>query len=142
MLFVSGWAQENYLVHYHLSGKDTLLNLQTLGVKTGFSSRNECILYMETLEKHFQSKGYLTFSMDSVRYDSLEAETWIYLGEQYQWSSITVKAADAGMFEQMGWSEKQFKGKNLSFEKTIDLPGKSNYISRKPWISFRQTTTR
>jgi len=117
LLIVSGWAQDNYLVHYHLSGKDTLVSLQTLGVKTGFSSRNECILYMGTIEKHFQSKGYLTFSMDSVRYDSLEAETWIYLGEQYQWSSITVKAEDAGMFEQMGWSEKQFKGKNLSFEK-------------------------
>ena len=59
VLLVSAMAQDNYLVRFHLSGKDTLISLQTLGMRTGFSSRNECILYIESMGNQLQHKGYV-----------------------------------------------------------------------------------
>ena len=129
MLMFSAMAQDNYLVRYHLSDKDTLVNPQSLGFRTGFSSRNECILYIESMGNQLRTKGYITFSLDSVRYDSLNAEAWVYLGEQYQWSSISIKPEDAEIFTQMGWSEKSFTGKQLNFEKLGDFQEKAlNYL--------------
>ena len=125
MLMFSAMAQDNYLVRYHLSDKDTLVSPQSLGFRTGFSSRNECILYIESMGNQLRTKGYITFSLDSVRYDSLNAEAWVYLGEQYQWNSIGIKPEDAEIFTQMGWSEKSFTGKQLNFEKLVDFQEKA-----------------
>ena len=125
LLMFSAMAQDNYLVRFHLSGKDTLVTPQSLGIRTGFSSRNDCILYIESMGDQLRTKGYITFSVDSVRYDSLSAEAWLYLGEQYHWRSIRVKPADAEMFYQMGWSDKTFTGKQLNFDKLGDFQEKA-----------------
>ncbi len=117
-------AQDKYLITYHISGKDTLQNLETLGLRMGFPSRNDCILYMESLGKQQVINGYVTFSVDSVRFDSLQAEAWIYAGERYKWAAITVKPDDMALFEQMGWSDKLFSGKTLNFEKFTDFQEK------------------
>ena len=118
-------AQDKYPVRYHLSDKDTLVSLQSLGIRQGFSSRNDCILYIETLGDQLHTRGFITYSLDSVRYDSLSAEVWLYLGEQYQWNKIGIKPEDAGLFTLMGWSEKQFTGKGLNFDKLGDFQEKA-----------------
>ncbi len=125
MLMFSAMAQENYLVRFHLSDKDTLTDPQSLGLRTGFSSRNDCFLYIESMGNQLRTKGFIAFSVDSVRYDSLSAEAWIYMGEQYQWDSITVRPADAELFMQMGWSDRTFTGKQLNFDKLQDFQDKA-----------------
>ncbi len=125
MLMYTAMSQDNYLVRYHLSHKDTLVTPQSLGFRMGFSSRDECILYIESMGNQQRTKGYITFSMDSVRYDSLEAEAWVYPGEQYQWASISIKPEDAALFAQMGWTEKTLTGKGLNFEKLGDFQEKA-----------------
>jgi len=136
VLMFSALAQDNYLVRFHLSGKDTLVTPQSLGLRMGFSSRNDCILYIESMGDQLRTKGFITFSVDSVRYDSLAAEAWIYLGEQYQWSSIRVKPSDAEMFYQMGWSEKAFTGKQLNFDKLGDFQEQALKYLETPGYPF------
>lgn len=118
-------AQDKYLARFHLSDKDSLVSPESMGLKMGFPSRNDCILYIESLGNQLRTKGYLTFSVDSVRYDSLQAEAWVYYGMKYQWSSISVSEADAGLFAQMGWTEKTFTGKQLNFDKLGDFQEKA-----------------
>lgn len=83
-------AQEPYAVHYHLVNKDTATASESIGLRTLFSSKKDCIFYMENLVKNQKMLGFLTCSIDSVQYNAAFAEVWIFIGERYAWSDIHV----------------------------------------------------
>ena len=119
-------AQQSYPLRYHLFGRDTLINPQSLGVKNVFSSENDRILHIENMLKQQRANGYLSFSIDSVRIDSVSADIWIYIGNQYKWKKIKIHKSDNLFFDLMGWNSQIFEGKWVSFEKLDDF--KSNGI--------------
>ncbi|MGH2647384.1 MAG: hypothetical protein ACRDE8_07445, partial [Ginsengibacter sp.] len=88
-LFISNiFAQKKYLLNYILSGKDTLYNVQQLGLTTTFAGKEFADVYLNTLPAKLISKGFPAASVDSVAYDSTAANVNLYLGDQYKWVRI------------------------------------------------------
>lgn len=110
-------AQDKYAVTYRFLDKDTLHNAESLGLKRGFSSRMECISYMNSVVEQQKMKGFITFSVDSVRYDSLGAEAWVFAGHRYTWKNIRVPGNEAALFSALGYQEKVFNGKAVDLDK-------------------------
>src|SRR6185437_8738841 len=108
-------AQKKYIVNYKLSGTDTTHKLSQLGLKTSFEGKGFAIEYLSTLPATLVSKGFPGASIDSVVYDSTQANVSLYLGEQYKWVQINTDSVDEKLLEATGWNAKQFK------DKTIDL---------------------
>src|SRR6188472_1924124 len=90
-LSLQGKGQESYKLQYHFTDKDTIPTPESLGLKLGFSSRNDCILYINSLSNQLKTKGFITFSVDSVHYDSTGAEAWVFAGRRYLWKNISIK---------------------------------------------------
>jgi outer membrane protein assembly factor BamA len=118
------FAQQSFPLRYHLFGKDTLLNLQSLGLKNVFSSKNDRFLHIENMLKQQKSNGYLSFSIDSVKIDSVLTDIWLYIGEQYKWKNIKIHKSDALFFDNMGWNQQIFEGKWVNFEKLEEFRNK------------------
>ena len=110
-------AQDKYAVTYWFLDKDTLHTAESLGLKQGFSSRTECISYMNSVVDQQKMKGFITFSVDSVYYDSLRAEAWIFAGARYTWKNIRVPGKEASLFSALGYQEKLFNGKAVDLNK-------------------------
>ncbi|MFN5648522.1 MAG: POTRA domain-containing protein [Sphingobacteriales bacterium] len=110
-------AQDKYAVTYRFLDKDTLHTAESLGLKRGFSSRTECISYMNSVVDQQKMKGFITFSVDSVHYDSLRAEAWVFAGARYIWKNIRVPGNEASLFSALGYQEKLFNGKAVDLNK-------------------------
>jgi outer membrane protein assembly factor BamA len=114
---LQGNGQESYKLEYHFADKDTLPSPESLGLKLGFSSRNDCILYINSLPNQLKTKGFITFSVDSVHFDSSFAEVWVFVGQKYIWKNITIKSADAELFQALGYQDRLFTGKSVDIDK-------------------------
>jgi outer membrane protein assembly factor BamA len=110
-------AQDNYMLYYHFSGKDTLASPQSLGLKSGFKNSEQCRAYTSQLKSFLQTKGYLTASIDSLVYDSLQASAWIYLGETYRWAYLKVPAEEQKILNAAGWNVNPDSGTIADFGK-------------------------
>jgi outer membrane protein assembly factor BamA len=140
LLYITTQGQDNYQLRYHISGKDTIATPESLGFKRGFPSRNECILYINSLSNQLKTKGFITFSVDSVRYDSSAAFAWLYLGEQYKWKKITLRSEDAALFQALGYQERGFEGKSMDLDKLGTFQEKAlTYMENHgyPFASFK-----
>jgi outer membrane protein assembly factor BamA len=111
-LFVSNnYCQKKYLINYRLQGKDTLFNIQQLGLKTTFDGKPFAIEYINTLPATLVTKGFPAASIDSVFYDSTFARIDLYLGEQFKWLKINTNNIDQKVLDAAGWNERQFDNK-------------------------------
>jgi outer membrane protein assembly factor BamA len=55
-----------------------------------FASRAQCEKYLQALPSEMLSKGYLSASIDSIRYDSLSATIRLFAGSAYTWKHLEV----------------------------------------------------
>ncbi len=108
-------AQKKYIINYQLSGGDTINKVQQLGLKTSFDGKEFATLYLIALPQTLVSRGFPGASIDSVVYDSTQANVSLYLGEQYKWVQINTDSVDEKLLEATSWNAKQFNNK------TIDL---------------------
>ena len=115
--FFTGNAQQRYELRYHFVDKDTAASPETLGLKRGFSSQSECIGYIASLADQQRSKGYISFSVDSVRYGEESAEAFIFPGRRYTWRSVSLKPADAELFSLIGYPDRAFNGKTVDVDR-------------------------
>jgi outer membrane protein assembly factor BamA len=111
------FSQENYKVHYILSGKDTSYKIQQLGLKSIFESQAFAKLYIDKLPETLLNKGFPTASVDSVLYDSLFAQVKVYLGKKYQWLGISTDSIDQHVLDNTGWNDKQFTNREIDFKR-------------------------
>jgi outer membrane protein assembly factor BamA len=134
------FAQQSFPLRYHLSGKDTLINLQSLGLRNVFSSKNDRFLHIENMLKQQKANGYLSFSIDSVKVDSVFADVWLFFGEQYKWKNIRIHKSDVLFFDNMGWNNQIFEGKWVDFEKLDEFKNKGiQYLENNgyPFAKFK-----
>src|SRR5262245_53090734 len=92
-----------------------------LSLQTDFTSRLACIEYVNKLPSLLQSKGFVTFSIDSVLFDTASAKLVLYLGQQYKWAHINVSAADPEILALTGWNNKLFEEKPINFDQLKGL---------------------
>ncbi|MBO9657813.1 MAG: hypothetical protein J7527_03230, partial [Chitinophagaceae bacterium] len=68
--------------------------MSSLGIKTVFDTRNDCVAYMNELSPMLQMRGYVTASVDSVFFDSAFARAVIYIGDRYEWGKLDASQVD------------------------------------------------
>lgn len=96
---------QSYSVFYKTPEGDTSL-FQKLSLQKNFRSQIEANLYVIQLPSLLQNKGYITASIDSIRFDSSFAEIVIYPGEQYKWAKIITREQDASILQSIRWPDR------------------------------------
>ena len=109
-------ALSQYALHIDFVDKDSLFVPSRLGLSTNFKTRTECTEYVYRIPSILQNKGFTTASVDSVRYDSLQALAKIYLGEIYKWGNIHTKKEDAIILNAVGWNQRKLIAKPVNFQ--------------------------
>lgn len=115
LLSIYAPAQNKY--HLYLQGvdKDSATIVAKTGMQTSFVSRTACTDYVNRLPGYLQSKGYVTASVDSLKYDSTAARIVLFIGELYLWAQLDVKDIEAPILDAIGWQEKMFANKPIDF---------------------------
>ena len=104
-----GWAQQNYQLNINGTDKDAEF-LKTLQLQQSFISYPACREYTGKILPMLQAKGYITASIDSLRFDSTSAFLNLFVGDLYQWKTLDTKNTDPALLDAIGWNERQFSG--------------------------------
>lgn len=103
------------MINYILSGKDTSYNLQQMGLKNIFETKEDAVSYVGLLPSVLLGKRFVAASVDSAIYDSTSAKVLLYVGEQYKWAEINTDSLDQNVLSNTNWNEKQFNNKGIDF---------------------------
>jgi len=109
-------AQNIYRLNMRVSDWDTTFLTEVLGIPSQFASRIACNEYINGLPSSLREKGYVTASLDSIRYDSTSASAVIFVGDKYQWSGVNTDHIEPGLLDAVGWRERLFDDTPLNFE--------------------------
>lgn len=108
-------AQGKYPLQLKGVDRDSASIIAATGMQTSFAGSAACIDYLGKLPGILQSKGFVSASLDSLRYDPAGARVVLFLGECYQWAQLDASTVDPVLLEAIGWREKQFSGKAIDF---------------------------
>ena len=106
------YAQPAYRLYIRPVDKDTAF-LDKLGLNSSFAHRNAAIQYVNQLPGNLQSKGYVTASLDSVRFDSTFGSVALFIGEVYNWAQIDATGVDPSLLQAIGWRGNLFADKPM-----------------------------
>ena len=115
LLHIHSSAQDVYALNIRSADKDSAFLTDNLGVPLSFNTRTACVEYINQLPGYLHSKGYVTASLDSVRYDSSFAKVVLFVGDIYQWAQIDATQIEASLLQAVGWREKMFSDKPMDF---------------------------
>jgi len=110
-----GFAQ--YSLHIQPVDKDSLFVVKRLGAPLSFKNRALCTEYIYGIPSLMQGKGFMTASVDSIRYDSSGATIRLYLGPAYRWAHINTHQVEPTLLSAVGWNDRSFSGRALDFSK-------------------------
>jgi outer membrane protein assembly factor BamA len=82
-------------------------------LENNFHDRNAAAQYLSKLPELLQTRGYITASIDSIRFDSLFADAHIFLGNQYKWAEVSTDPRDADILEAVRWNPLSFSDSKL-----------------------------
>ncbi len=108
-------GQGSYVMQVRAVDKDSTFLKSSLGIKTVFDTRNDCVTYMNELSPMLQMRGYVTASVDSVFFDSASARAVLYIGDRYEWGKLDASQVDPAILSAIGWREKTFVDKPMDF---------------------------
>jgi len=103
-------AQQNYHLTIDCADKSCDSLVKALELQQNFSGFPACRDYTDKILPLLQSKGYVTASIDSLRFDSTSAMLALFVGEQYKWKSLDTKKTDPLVLDAIGWNDNQFSG--------------------------------
>lgn len=93
-------AQE-FTIRYHAADPEGPGVIAALPRK--FNDRPEAETFINNLPLTLRVQGYVGASVDSVRFDSLSADVFLYAGSQYRWRELRTLPADAALLEAVRW---------------------------------------
>ena len=106
-------GQSSYPVQYLVV--DPGASKDSAALQRDFPNRAAAIDYLYKLPATLQSQGYISASVDSLRFDSLSAYVELFLGARYQWAHIATRQADEDLLGSVRWKGSTFTGTPLSF---------------------------
>ena len=122
-------GQQNYPLQIKGVDQDSTYIISNLGITNSFTSREACMAYVSRMPSLLQSKGFVTASVDSLRFDSSFAFMVLFLGERYYWSRLDASGVDPSLLEAVGWRDKVFVNKPMDFSAVSAWQGKMlNYL--------------
>jgi outer membrane protein assembly factor BamA len=113
---IRGSAQNKYQLKLLAVDRDSSYLTDLLTVPSNFSDRYACSNYINKLAPDLRARGFVTASLDSVRYDSTFATAVIFVGDMYKWATVDSKNIDAQILDAIGWREKNFEEKPMDFD--------------------------
>jgi outer membrane protein assembly factor BamA len=115
LLLLGHWAaaQSSYGVQYQVV--DSASQQENAELKREFTTRSAAIDYLYKLPAALQSQGFISASIDSMRFDSLQARVQLFLGARYQWAQVATHPADEDVLAAVRWKGAAFANVPLSF---------------------------
>ncbi len=117
LLCNSASAQNTYNLIINGVDKDSATIIENTGIQTQFTSRFHCEAYVNELSDLLQSKGYVTASIDSIKYQASNAIIHLFLGEAYQWAFLDAKYIQPKILDAIAWREKVFTKTPMNFKR-------------------------
>lgn len=117
LLCLSASAQNTYSLQIKGVDKEATQIIQETGLMTSFRSKFECEAYVNNLQNLLQSKGYVTNSVDDIKYDSTFAVLKLYIGAIYKWALLDAKYIPQTILDAVAWSDKIFANTPMDFSK-------------------------
>ena len=115
LCIIIGSAQNRYNIYLRGVDMDSGNIVAKTGLQTSFTSRIACEEYINRLPGYLQSKGFVTASIDSLKYESGFASILLFTGEQYLWAQLDAKYIELSLLDAIGWREKMFSNKPMDF---------------------------
>jgi outer membrane protein assembly factor BamA len=112
LIHMAAYTQTGYPVHYLTEDSTAVTRME---LQKSFASKGAAIQYITKVPALLQGQGYITASIDSTRFDSLQAIVHLYLGQRYEWASIKTSPDDAALLEAVRWNEKQLQEAPMNF---------------------------
>jgi outer membrane protein assembly factor BamA len=109
------FAQDPYRLHLRGIDRDSSFLANEMGIPPAFTSRLNCIDYINKLPALLQGKGYVTASIDTLRFDSTHATLSLFLGEIYKWASLSASGVESSLLDAVGWRDQVFEGRPMDF---------------------------
>lgn len=138
-------AQDKYILHIRYVDMEPATAHTVLGLDTVFSSRTICTDYTVKLPALLLGKGYVTASVDSLRFDTLHAYMVLFTGERYQWAKLDTRAVDPTLLQALGWRDHLFSGKPMDMslvknwqEKCLEYLENNGYPFARVWLDSLQ----
>lgn len=72
---------------------------------------------MGDLVGELRGEGYLAASVDSMRFDSLDVDAWVYTGPRFQWGSLSMDSIGLKVLRRAGVSRKAFSGRPVRYSR-------------------------
>jgi outer membrane protein assembly factor BamA len=102
----AGWSQ--YVLHIIPVDRDSAFVRKKLDLITSFRSREACTEYIYGIPALLQSKGFVSASVDTVKYGDKSATLRLYIGQPWHWARIDTRRVDPGILAAIGWNDKAF----------------------------------
>lgn len=103
---------------------DRTESVADVSLQQTFSSREACIMYVETIPGLLRQKGYATASIDSLVALQDSAVLNLFTGKKYQLGKISVASADEPLLALIGYREKSFMMNDFDNERIRALKEK------------------
>lgn len=109
-------SQSGYQLRIRCVDKDSSFLSEKLNIQYKFSTRFDCVDYINKIPGLLQSKGYVTASIDSIEYESDRARIILFIGEVYEWAGLDASRIDPAVLNAIGWRENLFTGNPMDFK--------------------------
>ncbi len=110
-----------YKLIIKLVDKDSLFNLNSLGLKTGFVNMPQCADYINQLPALLNIMGYMAASVDKTVLDTNFANIELYLGLQHQWVTLNTDSIEKNALDESGFIARKFLNKPVDFNQAAVL---------------------
>lgn len=132
LLCVSASAQITYKLNINGVDKDSATIVQLTGLQISFADKSQCENYINDLQNLLQSKGYVTASLDSIKYQPTYATISLFIGEAYKWAILDAKYIQPEVLNAVAWREKVFANTPMDFSKVAQWQDRIlNYFENK-----------
>jgi outer membrane protein assembly factor BamA len=106
MLTLSLIAGAQYNLHYQPVDRDSTFITDTLKLQRTFPTIQNCMSYIKKIPALLQKKGYPNVSIDSTRFDSLNAICVVYIGDIAKHSVLNTDSLDLSILAHAGISKR------------------------------------
>lgn len=114
-------SQDRYALKIDPVDKDSNFIKKDLAIKTDFINRDDCRQYTGQLLSLLQARGYVTASVDSLRFDSTAAYMQLFVGSPYTWESLSTSEESLKWLALVGYDARLFTGRSLDYEQLENI---------------------
>ena len=117
--FIAASQNEYSLRIVHIDSAATSAPLP--GLRASFSNKQQCHAYILQIVPLLHTRGYVTASVDSIRFDSTAASIHLFAGQQYKWQYLSAHTGAIPWLQKIGWDAKTFNYQVLNYQQLEDL---------------------